>query len=145
MFMQGGIFGKISEAFPAPSVLSSVCPDPKPNCASHKEHRHPPALRILPSSQFFCSLWSYNYIFLNAVLSTVVVEEFQGREPCMCCSSSERKLRGEKCLLSFSVISAYLTFLGVGCHLRNTLLPNESSENHRNSARGFGVTCFICK
>lgn len=50
------------------------------------------------------------------------------------CMVGVRKLRREKCLLSFSVISAYLTFLGVGFHLKNALLQNESNENHRNSA-----------
>lgn len=48
------------------------------------------------------------------------------------------KLRREKCLLSFSVISAYLTFFffWVGFHLENALLQNESNESGGSSAWG---------
>lgn len=61
------------------------------------------------------------------------------------CTVGVRKLRGEKCLLSFSVISAYLTLSGVGFHLKNTLLQSEPNENHRSSAGGFMAICFACK
>lgn len=43
-----------------------------------------PGLRVLPSSQLFCSLWSCNYIFLNAVLLTVVVQRSFKEGNCAC-------------------------------------------------------------
>lgn len=46
-----------------------------------------PELRILPSSQFFCSLWSFNYIFFNAVLSSVVVQRSFKAGSCACAAA----------------------------------------------------------
>lgn len=55
----------------------------EPNSASQTS----PELRILPPSQFFCSLWSCNYIFLNAVLSTVVVQGSFKAGNCACAAA----------------------------------------------------------
>lgn len=40
MFVQGGIYGNISGAFPSPQFLPVSVLTQEPSCASHSEHKH---------------------------------------------------------------------------------------------------------